>query len=71
MSRAQYSRTLNLLDLKCLQLAIEGNVDGDIARMLGRSASTITNRFQRVMSKLGAQTRTHMVAIAFREGLVE
>jgi DNA-binding NarL/FixJ family response regulator len=54
-----------------LRLLAEGLHTADIARRIGTSVETVKSDTKRVMVKLGAQTRTHAVAIALRDALID
>lgn len=63
------TRTLSLRELEVLELIAEGYSSGDIARALWISEETVRTHVRRILRRLGARTRAHAVAIAFREDL--
>ena len=52
-----------------LQLVAEGYSTAEIARALWITEDTVRTHIKRTLARLGARTRAHAVAIAFREGL--
>jgi DNA-binding CsgD family transcriptional regulator len=42
----------------------------DMARIRGRSPSTINQQWRNIKDKLGAETRTRAVVIAIRDGII-
>ena len=54
-----------------LGLVAGGLRGGDIAEHLVLSAETIKSHVQNAMTKLGAHTRAHAVAIALRTGQID
>jgi DNA-binding NarL/FixJ family response regulator len=54
-----------------LQLLAEGFHTEEVARRIGLSVETVKSDTKRVISKLQADTRTHAVAIALRQALIE
>jgi len=57
-------------ELEILRFVAEGYSDDEIAHLLGVRVTTVSDAMNRLLSKLGAKTRTHAVTIAFRRGLV-
>jgi DNA-binding NarL/FixJ family response regulator len=53
-----------------LELLVDGAPNKAIARALGISISTVKFHLAAVFEKLGARTRSEVVAVALREGLV-
>ncbi len=58
-------------ELELLQMMADGLTDAEIAARLSISPKTMRGRLHSLRIKLQARTRTHMVAIAFRRGLIE
>ena len=54
-----------------LQLFAEGFHTEEVARRIGLSVETVKSDTKRVISKLQADTRTHAVAIALRQAIIE
>jgi DNA-binding NarL/FixJ family response regulator len=54
-----------------LQLLAEGYHTEEVARRIGLSVETVKSDTKRVIGKLQADTRTHAVAIALRQALIE
>jgi DNA-binding CsgD family transcriptional regulator len=52
-----------------LELVADGHATTEIARALWITEDTVRTHIKRMMVRLGARTRAHAVAIAFREGL--
>jgi DNA-binding NarL/FixJ family response regulator len=58
-------------ELSVLRLAALGNKNSAIARSLDLTEEAVRNRMKSLMAKLGARDRTHAVAIAIRQGLID
>ncbi len=54
-----------------LQLLAEGYHTEEVARRIGLSVETVKSDTKRVIGKLNADTRTHAVAIALRQAIIE
>ena len=54
-----------------LQLLADGESTTVAARELGLSEETVKTHTKNVLARLGARNRTHAVAIALRESLIE
>jgi DNA-binding NarL/FixJ family response regulator len=54
-----------------LQLLAEGFHTEEVARRIGLSVETVKSDTKRVISKLQADTRTHAVAIALRQAIID
>jgi DNA-binding CsgD family transcriptional regulator len=52
-----------------LELVADGYSTAEIARALWITQDTVRTHVKRTLTRLGARTRAHAVAIAFREGL--
>jgi DNA-binding NarL/FixJ family response regulator len=58
-------------ELELLYLMADGFTDVEIAEKLSISAKTMRSRLHALRMKMQARTRTHVVAIAFRRGLLQ
>ena len=54
-----------------LQLLADGLSNGDVAERLFISQETVKSHFRHILAKLEADTRTHAVAIALRESIID
>jgi DNA-binding CsgD family transcriptional regulator len=63
-------RPLSPRQLEVLQLVADGLASKTIARELDVSEETIKSHLKRITTVLEANNRAHMVAIAFRRGLL-
>ena len=73
MSSLQLLRARELLsarELEILELMSEGLSNRQIANRLWVSVETVKSHLSAVYAKLGAESRAHAVAIAFRHGLL-
>ena len=68
-SRADAS--LSEREREILQLLAKGYHTEEVARSIGLSVETVKSDTKRVIGKLQADTRTHAVAIALRQALIE
>jgi DNA-binding NarL/FixJ family response regulator len=57
-------------ELEVLELISEGYSNKQIANKLWLSVETVKSHVGALLKKLGANSRTHAVAIALREGLL-
>ena len=64
-------RPLSEREREILQLLAEGYHTEEIARRIGLSAETVKADTKRVIIRFEADTRTHAVAIALRQALIE
>jgi DNA-binding NarL/FixJ family response regulator len=58
-------------ELEVLRLIGKGQSRNDIARELSRSAKTVDGHQERIMKKLGVNSRADLMRFAIREGLAE
>ena len=58
-------------ELAVLRLIAEGNANKQIATQLSVSEETVKGRVKNILSKLGANDRTHAVTIAMKRGIIE
>lgn len=63
-------QTLTPRELEVLQAAALGHSNRDIAQQLGISEDTIKGHMRLIMDKLGANNRTHAVAIGVQRGIL-
>jgi LuxR family quorum sensing-dependent transcriptional regulator len=73
MPRRQHSRELTERELEALRLAAQGKSSKEMVEGLGLSISkkTMDGRLHSAVHKLGARNRTHAVALALRNKLIE
>ena len=64
-------RGLTARQREILQMLADGRQTEAVARDLGLSTETVRTHAKRILSKLGAETRTQAVAIGIRHGLIE
>jgi PAS domain S-box-containing protein len=71
--QARAARELRVTDreLQILQLIADGLANRDIAQALTLSIETVKTHVRRALKKLGAHSRAHAVAIAWRKELVD
>jgi DNA-binding NarL/FixJ family response regulator len=67
---ARDSFRLTPRELEILGLLTEGLTQDQIAEQLVIAPKTVATHIERILSKLGVQSRTQAVALAFREALV-
>ena len=58
-------------EIEVLQLISEGLVNREIGKMLFLSEETVKSHVRHILTKLEADTRTHAVAIALREAIID
>ncbi|HET7571220.1 MAG TPA: response regulator transcription factor [Gaiellaceae bacterium] len=63
-------RELSEREREVLRMLAEGSTYAEIGSQLFLSPDTVRAHAQRAMTKLGARTRTHAVAVALREGVI-
>ena len=71
MSQVGPDAPLSEREREILQLLAEGYHTEEIARRIGLSVETVKSDTKRVILKLQADTRTHAVAIALRQSLID
>jgi PAS domain S-box-containing protein len=69
--RSRDGTSLSERELEILTLLADGHDNLAIARDLFLSIDTVKSYIRRVLQKLGARSRTHAVALAFRRGLLD
>lgn len=57
-------------EMDVLALLAEGHDQNEIGRQLGISPKTVATHIQNLLEKLGARSRAHLVALAYRTRLV-
>ena len=62
-------RRITRREREVLALVADGHSTAEIARALWITEDTVRTHIKRMMVRLDARTRAHVVAIAFREGL--
>ena len=69
----KHSRELTERELEALRLAAQGKSSKEMVEDLGLSISkkTMDSRLHSAVYKLGARSRTHAVALALRNKLIE
>ena len=65
------SDMLTAREREILQLLADGMSNGDVAQRLFISQETVKSHVRHILTKLEADTRTHAVAIALREAMIE
>jgi len=63
--------TLSARELEVLRLIGKGQSRNEVAEALSRSAKTIDRHQERMLKKLGLETRAELMKFAIREGLAE
>jgi DNA-binding NarL/FixJ family response regulator len=58
-------------ELSVLRLIADGNANKQIAAQLSLSEETVKGRVKNILSKLGANDRTHAAMIGIRRGIIE
>ena len=71
MSQVGPDAPLSEREREILQLLAEGFHTEEVARRIGLSVETVKSDTKRVISKLQADTRTHAVAIALRQAIID
>jgi DNA-binding NarL/FixJ family response regulator len=58
-------------EISVLQLIAAGNANKEIADKLSTTEESVKSRVKSILSKLGANDRTHATTIALRRGIIE
>src|ERR1700740_1382268 len=58
-------------EVRVLRLIAEGNANKEIAGQLSVSEETVTGQVRKILSKLGANDRTHAAMIGVKRGIIE
>jgi DNA-binding CsgD family transcriptional regulator len=65
----QPARHITARERQVLALVADGYSTAEIARVLWITEDTVRTHIKRMLVRLEARTRAHLIAIAFREGL--
>ena len=65
------SEALSAREVEVLRQVAGGNANKRVAAHLGISEETVKAHMKSILSKLGANDRTHAVTIAFKRGIIE
>jgi DNA-binding NarL/FixJ family response regulator len=71
LSGKEGSDMLTAREREILQLLADGMSNGDVAAKLFISQETVKSHVRHILTKLEADTRTHAVAIALRESIID
>ncbi|MGA7856723.1 MAG: response regulator transcription factor [Terracidiphilus sp.] len=63
--------TLTPAEVRVLRLIAEGNANKEIAAQLSISEETVKGQVRNILSKLGANDRTHAAMIGIKRGIIE
>lgn len=63
--------TLTPREANVLRLIAGGNANKEIAALLSLTEETVKSHIRNILSKLGANDRTHAVTIALKRGIIE
>ena len=63
--------TLSPLEVRILRLIAEGNSNKDIAARLSVTEDSVKGQVRNILSKLGANDRTHAAMIGIKRGIIE
>jgi len=58
-------------EIRVLRLIAEGNANNEIAAQLSVSEETVKGQVRNILSKLGANDRTHAAMIGVKRGIIE
>ncbi|HTG14541.1 MAG TPA: LuxR C-terminal-related transcriptional regulator, partial [Blastocatellia bacterium] len=58
-------------EISVLRLIADGNANKQIAAQLSISEETVKGRVKNILSKLGANDRTHAAMIGIKRGIIE
>jgi DNA-binding NarL/FixJ family response regulator len=70
-SRPRCRRRADFREIDVLRLIAQGNANKQIADKLCIGETTVKNHISSILSKLGANDRTHAVTIALQRGIIE
>jgi DNA-binding NarL/FixJ family response regulator len=62
---------LSAAEVRVLRLIAEGNSNKEIAALLSVTEDSVKGQVRNILSKLGANDRTHAVTIAVKRGIIE
>ena len=63
--------TLSPVEVRVLRLIADGNSNKEIATQLSVTEDAVKGQVRNILSKLGANDRTHAVTIALKRGIIE
>ncbi len=63
--------TLSPLEVRVLRLIAEGNSNKEIAQLLSVTEDAVKGQVRNILSKLGANDRTHAAMIGVKRGIIE
>jgi len=63
--------TLTAAEISVLRLIASGNSNKQIADELSTTEESVKSRVKSILSKLGANDRTHATTIALKRGIIE
>ena len=62
---------LTVREMEVLRLIAAGNANKEIAAQLSITEDTVKSRVSNILSKLGANDRTHAVTIGLKRGIID
>jgi DNA-binding NarL/FixJ family response regulator len=62
---------LSAVEVRVLRLIAEGNSNKEIATLLSVTEDAVKGQVRNILSKLGANDRTHAVTIGIKRGIIE
>jgi DNA-binding NarL/FixJ family response regulator len=62
---------LSAVEVRVLRLIAEGNSNKEIAALLSATEDSVKGQVRNILSKLGANDRTHAVTIGIKRGIIE
>ncbi len=71
LAARDHSEILTAREREILQLLADGLANGDVAEKLFISQETVKSHVRHILTKLEADTRTHAVAIALRQSIID
>jgi DNA-binding NarL/FixJ family response regulator len=63
--------SLSPVEMRVLRLIAEGNTNKEIAAQLAVTEDAVKGQVRNILSKLGANDRTHAVAIGLKRGIID
>ena len=58
------------MEVRVLQMVADGNSNKEIAAKLGVSEEAVKGQVRNILSKLGANDRTHAAVLALKRGII-
>jgi len=71
MAQHHSDDALTLREIEVLREVAAGNANKMVAQLLNISEETVKAHMRSILSKLGANDRTHAVTIAVKRGIIE